>query len=223
MGVYQIELNGEMYIGSTIARFSTRWGKHLYDLRRGIHNNLHLQNAFNKYGEDALRFSVIETVETPGEVIALEQHYIDTLKPGYNICQTAGSSPMLGRKHTGEAKRKISVGNLGKVMSEEARRKIGEANKGKVRSEETRKIMSIARKGKPAHNKGKPVPEEQKRKISEGLKGRIISEETRRKISEAQKGKPRNRPAHNKGKPMSEEQKQKLSESLKLYYHNQNK
>lgn len=48
-----------MYIGQskTIQR---RWHDHLKCLRDGKHVNRHLQAAFQKYGEDAFEFSVIE-------------------------------------------------------------------------------------------------------------------------------------------------------------------
>jgi len=43
----------------------------------------------------------------PENVLSLEQHYIDSLKPEYNILQVAGSP--LGHKHTEETLEKMSA------------------------------------------------------------------------------------------------------------------
>jgi len=166
-GVYQIELNEKLYVGSTTSGFSKRWRNHLWYLRRGTHCNAHLQSAFNLYGEDALKFSIIEIVETPEEVIAVEQHYIDAMHPEYNMCTVAGNK-------------------YGVKCSDETKRKIGEAHRGKVVSEETRSKLSIANKGKPSNRKGCKLSDETRKKISEAVKG--ISEETRKRESESHKG-----------------------------------
>ena len=79
-----------------------------------------------------------------------------------------GLKPMLGKRHTKEAKIKIGHASRGRKFSDDHRRKISEANKGK----------SV-----------KPVSDETRRKISESGKGRVVSDETRRKISESNKGK----------------------------------
>ena len=51
--IYQIYCseNGKSYIGQTV-NFTARQNRHLRELRKNIHCNLALQNAFNKYGED---------------------------------------------------------------------------------------------------------------------------------------------------------------------------
>ena len=73
----------------------------------------------------------------------------------------------MGKKHTEESKRKMSVSHTGKPRSEEERRRISEGQKGKKRG---------------------PRSEESKRKISESHKGLKNSEESRRKISLAHGG-----------------------------------
>jgi len=62
-GVYKIinKVNGKIYIGSA-KRFKQRAGEHLYSLKKNKHQNKHLQNSFNKYGEDVFLFEVIEVV-----------------------------------------------------------------------------------------------------------------------------------------------------------------
>jgi len=45
--------NNKIYIGSSKS-FYKRLNKHINNLRKNIHSNNHLQNAFNKYGENIL-------------------------------------------------------------------------------------------------------------------------------------------------------------------------
>jgi hypothetical protein len=71
-------------------------------LQQGRHDNSRLQQAFDKYGEDALRFSVLEKVKAPDDLISLEQHYIDIFRPEYNICQVAGNPPGVQSSQPGE-------------------------------------------------------------------------------------------------------------------------
>lgn len=53
-------------------------------LRDNKHQNQHLQNAWNKYGENAFDYYILEFCEE-GILTIREQFYIDTLKPEYNI------------------------------------------------------------------------------------------------------------------------------------------
>lgn len=93
-GVYQIKnkVNGKVYIGSS-KHIEQRWKSHIRDLQKGIHHSVHLQNAWNKYGEDAFIFSVLECCEE-FERYDLEQKYIDKYESykeekGYNIFKNA--------------------------------------------------------------------------------------------------------------------------------------
>jgi len=54
-GIYKIELNDKIYVGSTVKPFKDRWAGHLTAFRKG-RNSPHMQNAYNKYGEATLRF-----------------------------------------------------------------------------------------------------------------------------------------------------------------------
>src|SRR5690606_4713108 len=90
-GVYQIRnlINGKIYIGSAKC-VQVRASQHLSKLKQGKHANKHLQNAFNKHGEDAFLFEVLEVVEgDKGERFRIEQKYIDKLikerKMGANL------------------------------------------------------------------------------------------------------------------------------------------
>ena len=108
--IYQINntTNGKFYIGSAIY-YARRWAQHRHELNLNEHKNSLLQFAWNKYGEAAFEFEIIEVVE-PSKLIEREQFWIDLLKPydhniGYNLRQNAGSQ--LGYKHTEQAKNKM--------------------------------------------------------------------------------------------------------------------
>lgn len=91
-GIYSIQSikkPGEFYIGSAI-NIDERWKRHLNELRKGKHGNKHLQNHFNKYGENDLRFFLLEECKHI-ELLKLEQWYIDETQPTFNICADAGS------------------------------------------------------------------------------------------------------------------------------------
>lgn len=154
-GIYKIinELNGKIYIGSTFCSggFKRRWTVHKSSLKNNRHPNKHLQHSWNKYG-DIFNFEIIEIIDKKEILIEREQYFIDFFKSfddkiGYNISRVA-SAPMLGLKHTDEAKKKIS--------------KASEGNKyalGFIHTIETRKLMTIAR-----HNETKETRE--KRSLS---------------------------------------------------------
>lgn len=61
--VYKITniINNKYYIGSTVD-FKNRKRQHLSELKNNKHDNKHLQASFNKYGEEAFSFEVIEHV-----------------------------------------------------------------------------------------------------------------------------------------------------------------
>src|SRR5437016_1969320 len=90
-GIYIIYsvLDGRSYIGSS-RNISERWKGHLDGLGRKKHHNHHLQNFFNKYGEKILIFDVLEFCKIK-DLLAREQWYLDTMKPEFNSCGTAGS------------------------------------------------------------------------------------------------------------------------------------
>lgn len=136
-GIYKIvnKINNNFYIGSTANKlgFSERWKVHRRDLRNNSHCNDYLQKAWNKYGEEAFDFIIIEVCLIEN-CIDREQYYLDSENPQYNICKTAGSS--LGRKHSIETRLKISQNrnygepwNKDKKMSEESRKKMSESQK----------------------------------------------------------------------------------------------
>lgn len=151
-GIYIITctINGKIYIGSSI-NILKRWSDHRSALRAYRHNNPHLQRAWNKYGESAFTFEVLELV-MPWSLLDREQYWLDKLKPyqrkvGYNIGIKAIGG-MVGRKHTPEALTKMSSQQKGKKQKSETIEKRRISNTGKKRSPEFRARLSAANKGK---------------------------------------------------------------------------
>lgn len=101
-GVYLICCcsSSKVYVGSSTRSVYRRLRGHKKDLQVKSHKNKHLQSAWNKYGESAFTFELLE--ECPAEeCLKLEQFWIDAFrsanrKYGYNVCPTAGNS--LGAK-----------------------------------------------------------------------------------------------------------------------------
>ena len=61
-GIYAIFCDpaDTVYVGQAATNMAHRWRQHRHLLGQGRHKNPHLQNAWNKYGEDAFRFTIIE-------------------------------------------------------------------------------------------------------------------------------------------------------------------
>jgi group I intron endonuclease len=113
-GIYEIRnvTNNKVYIGSAV-NIKGRWSRHTHNLRKGDHHSKPLQRSWDKYGEEAFSFTVLEYVEDRTKLLEHEQRYLDTIKSydrqfGYNILRVAGSS--LGFKQSEESRKKSSIG-----------------------------------------------------------------------------------------------------------------
>jgi group I intron endonuclease len=137
-GIYKIESKlypNRLYIGSAI-HICKRWTNHLCYLRKGKHTNLKLQRHYNKYGEKDLLFSIIIGCDKE-DLIKIEQFFIDSFNPYFNICKVAGNS--LGRVVTEITRKKLSESHIGQntwsrgiKQSKETIFKRSQSNKGKI-------------------------------------------------------------------------------------------
>lgn len=93
-GIYCITntIDDRIYIGSC-KNFKSRIKEHINCLKRNKHNNIYLQNFVNKYGIESLKFHIIEFSEIIN-LVNIEQYYIDTLNPQFNICKKAYQPPV---------------------------------------------------------------------------------------------------------------------------------
>lgn len=84
--IYLITINGVPYVGKT-GSFRIRRSDHITALQRNNHDNSHLQRAYNKYGPDAFKISILERC-TSKEVDKLEREWIaiyDSYNNGFNM------------------------------------------------------------------------------------------------------------------------------------------
>lgn len=98
-GIYQIKntINNKKYIGQS-KNIKKRWKEHQTLLKRNQHHNNHLQNAWNKYGENYFSFSIVEQC-IEKELNSKEQYWIEvknTYEQGYNLDK--GGKGILGYK-----------------------------------------------------------------------------------------------------------------------------
>lgn len=193
-GVYMITntTTGKFYVGSS-KNCRNRWRSHVSMLRSGKSPCVHLQNAWNKYGECSFCVSIIEETSAYKQA---EQGYIDSLKPAYNIA-TSVTSAMLGRKHTEGTKSKMRTSATGRTISEPARTAMSAAATGRKHSQESIEKMRIAHAGQSpsmtnraatvARNK-LGLSDVSRAKIRAALIGRKLSEETVAKRSATNTG-----------------------------------
>ena len=141
-GVYKIvnNLTNEFYIGSAI-NMKYRWKLHRRVLNNKTHHNLHLQRAWDKYGNDVFSFEVVEWVADKEKLIEVEDAYISKyFDTGvlYNIVRKS-YSPMLGRKGK-------DCPNYGKPLSDSHRKSLSDAAKQHVHTAEQNQKISISLK-----------------------------------------------------------------------------
>lgn len=138
-GVYLVlnKITLDYYIGSASTnKFYTRFYRHLINLT----GSKIVKLATRKYGIDSFAFMVLElfpervSIENNKKLLDLEDFYIKSLLPNYNILTEAGSS--FGYKHTELDRIKMKA-----IYSEERRNAIGNLNKCKIPSVETREKM----------------------------------------------------------------------------------
>lgn len=151
-GVYCIlnRVNGRRYIGSAARSFKARWGVHKSELKSGRHCNTHLKRAWDKYGEGAFEFLVIERC-APDKCIEREQYWINfylssSLESVYNLCPTAGSH--LGLRLTEEQKANFSIAAKKRGRDPRIRTKISRSAKKRYESLEERAKASARVKKK---------------------------------------------------------------------------
>lgn len=127
-GVYKIVniVTNKFYIGSS-KNIEYRWKRHLYFLNKNNHDNVYLQNSYNKYGKDSFKIEVVEETVLD-KLKERELFYLNTFKPfgkkGYNILKEAtGGDTLTYHPFLQEIKNKMSQSkkNKYKNMTEEER------------------------------------------------------------------------------------------------------
>lgn len=134
-GIYVIRntLNDKVYIGKSVD-YEKRIYEHKRRLINNNHDNIYLQRSWNKYGEDAFNFSLIEECEeeylNDREILYIKMFESNTINKGYNL--TAGGDGATGYRHTEETKKKLSEMQIGKKLPLRTIERISLAHKGKT-------------------------------------------------------------------------------------------
>lgn len=178
IGIYMIEnlVNNKKYIGKTID-YKHRVYLHKHDLKSNNHVNRHLQNAWNKYGYENFKFSLIlditnwskdkDRLEIDEHLNNLEKEFIEMYKSsnaafGYNMSEGGDGATLFGERNP----------TYGKKRSKETRTKISNTI-----------IKNKSHSGENNGRYGKPVSIETRAKISKSNSGRVQSESERAKRS----------------------------------------
>lgn len=203
-GIYMLLINEVKYIGSSL-NIKHRLQTHLRHLRSNSHINKHMQNYFNKYGEDCLTYHIIERCPVE-DLLDREFYYMehfDTFTNGFN--QTKCSYSPLGYKHTEESRKIMSEKKKGVKQSRSVVEKRAKSQRGKIRTEESRRRLSQSKLGEKNPMYGKRYTEEEKsEKVAKLLsverwnKGKTKDScEIMKKLSEKLKGRvPHNKTPH---------------------------
>jgi group I intron endonuclease len=142
-GIYLIlnKVNMDYYIGSaSTGKLYTRFARHLVN----FNGSKIVKNAVKKYKLPSFAFMILELYpeiineRNNKDLLNLEDFYLKSLLPNYNILTEAGSS--FGFKHTDLTRIKMKAN-----YSEERRERIGSLNRGKTLSAAT--IESIRKAG----------------------------------------------------------------------------
>lgn len=147
--IYSIQnlINGKIYIGQT-SDLDIRWNRHKNQLRKNKHINKHLQNAWNKYGEENFKFDIIKKCSDEDNLNKLEQYYIkeynsNNTKFGYNL--TSGGE---GYCLNESVKKQISISKRGQgsTLSEDDVKQIKMLLYCLMDREEIASIFNISKK-----------------------------------------------------------------------------
>lgn len=189
--IYQIKnkANGKCYVGSA-AQVNKRWNSHRSLLNKGLHHSPALQRAWVKYGSIEFEFAILERVADAQEVIAREQHWIDTLRAahprhGYNVAPAAGTragvpqpeamkeryrAERAGVPKSAETRRKMSEAAKGRPKSEAHRQKLREAAQRQFADPAARKAMSDLLSGRPSPKKGTTHTADARKRMSDAAR-----------------------------------------------------
>lgn len=154
-GIYQIKNNisGGVYFGRSVD-VEDRLTHHRNELRRGVHRNKRMQNAWNKYGETCFTFEVVWE-QPPSELYELEGFVLDFMwgherlynhhKLSYGGFEPGNKLGCFSRSE--ETKHRLSKAFTGRIFSEDHKQRIRASKIGRTPTDETRKKMSEKRLG----------------------------------------------------------------------------
>lgn len=143
---------GKVYIGITSKKPSQRWSN-----GHGYSRNPYFSRAIRKYGWENFKHEILFEGLSEYQANVVEQMQINfydstNRRKGYNI--SIGGGAMTGRKHSEEAKAKMSekakgraIWCEGKLLSELHRQHLSEGHRGIRQSDETKRKRAESLKG----------------------------------------------------------------------------
>jgi len=134
-------------------------------LNRGCHFNPYLQNSWSKHGQDKFVFEVLLELGVDDYLLEWEELFFRADKPELNATYVAVGSPLKGKKHTAESRRRMTDGQY--AYWERRRREGG----GKLTETHKKKIQKKAF--------GRKHSEESKSKMGESAKSRRMTKKIR--------------------------------------------
>ena len=185
--IYQIRntINNKIYIGST-NNIRKRWNNHRSKLNNRKHENQYLQLAWQKYGELAFEFTIIEEVNDQNR-IEREIYYLNEKKSyerdiGYNFDKnptdkSGTNNSFYGKKHSEQTKQKLR--EIANNRSPELKKLMGAKNKG-VNNKSTKLSIEIARQIRAEYASGEYTYEKLQLKygVANGTIQAILSNRT---------------------------------------------
>lgn len=126
-GIYHIlcTSNNKGYIGSSLDIYS-RWITHKWHLEKNTHANLHLQNAYNKYGISSFKFEILIDKIPIEYLVKIEQWFKDksVVNSEFNIRKDCQSN--FGIKMSDNTKQKIRMKAIGRKPNAKIRKKLSD-------------------------------------------------------------------------------------------------
>lgn len=177
-GLYVIrnQITCKEYIGIT-QNFAVRFKRHRYELRHKRHHCLHLQRAWDKYGEENFEFLIVKEC-TYSEAAAIEQERLSSLSGLYNVSQHSQGGDLISthpnREDIVEKMRLSLIKRFAAMSLAERRERYGRPGMkngmyGRHHTAEAKAKMSVRFKGKGGsnhHNFGIRRSEATRRKMS---------------------------------------------------------
>ena len=218
VGIYRIKnlIDNKVYIGQS-KNVQSRLDGHKSCLKNNRHINTHLQNAYNKYGEENFKFEIIEECQE-AKLTEREQYWIDYyggINSNNNYNFKEASSP---GKFSELSRQKMSKSKLGTKREKWVCEKLSKSFKGrpgywkgKHRSNETKEKLRQLHSGK------KQTPEHIKNATEARIKNGIYEKQKTDRIRASKISKALI------GKNHTEEHKQCISNSIKLWWEGRKK
>ena len=195
-------INGKIYVGQTTRGVQCRWRAHI----KGLGSDRTypgLKGALKKYGVENFSVEVIDTAASYEELDSKECAWIGTLDSmvpnGYNLKEGGKHAP-----HSAESRERNRQAQLGKKHTHEAKAKMSAVGKGRVKSPEHLAKISAALQGRRPSDAAMARSREvcTGRKMSDAFKenqrlkhlGKKDSDATREKNHRAENTAPRRRP-----------------------------